>query len=308
MTRAELNALRHPSEYSRFVLTMVVIVPVILAIVVASFVTFGALLLTVVPILFLVWLVTRMMMARFLGNTVRVSDENFPEIHAAVQEYKALFGFERPVDVYVYGESSFNALLVPLLRRKVILINADVVAKGSENEIRWLVARFVGGLASKHYRFMWLQVLLTSIEKLAVLNVLLYPYERAVVLSGDRMGLYAIDGDVESAVSAANKFLAGSDLSKRIALKGVLRQDREIDGSFFAWLVKALSPFPHTTNRVSNLLRFAAERYPARLRDYLAGRDAVTVELVRQATGGRVTGEGGGAEETVVPVGAAKAA
>ena len=307
MTRADLNALRHPSESSRFLLTMFVIVPVILIIVVASFATFGALLLAVVPILFSVWFVTRMMMAHYLGNTVRVSEENFPEIHAAVEEYKDLFGFDRPVDVYVYGESSFNALLVPLLRRKVILINSDAVAKGSENEVRWMVARFIGGLASKHYRYMWLQVVLASIEKLAMLNILLYPYERAVVLSGDQMGLFAIDGDIDSAVAASNKMLAGGELSDRVALKGVLRQDREIQGSFFAWLVRAFSPFPHTTNRVANMLRFAAERYPARMQAYLADRDPVTVELVQQATGGRVTADAGAAE-TVVPGATPKAA
>ena len=285
MTKDQLRELRHPIEGSRFALTLFIVVPAILLALVATFQTFGVLLFALAGILLSVWFVTKLVIARFLGNAVRVSEDNFPEILAAVNDCKALFGYEPQVDVFVYEQGSFNAMVIPLLQRKVILLNADTVSNATPTEIRWLVARFVGSLASKHYRFLLLQVVLASIEKLAVFNVLLYPYERAVIHSGDQLGLVAIDGDLESAVSASHKFLAGGSLGGGIDVKGILKQDKDIQGSFFGWLVKCLSPFPHLTARVTNLLRFAAERYPARFNAFLARRDEATAQLVREAIG-----------------------
>ena len=287
MTKAQLNALRHPSEQSRFWITLLVIVPVILVAIAAAFSTVATLTVIVAVVAVVVigtWFSSRLVMARFLGGFVQVSNENFPEVAAAIEEFQTLFGYKGQIDAYVYEDGSFNAFLVPLLRRKVLLLNSEVVAAAkSENEVRWVVARFIGSLASKHYRFLWLQVVLTSIEKLFIFNMLLYPYERAVVQSGDQLGLHAIGGDVESAIRASYRMMVGGQLGERVNLAGVLGQHGALDGSFFGWLARCLSPFPHQTTRIVNLLRFANERYPLQLQQALADKDEQTLRLVARS-------------------------
>jgi hypothetical protein len=286
MTKIELDALRHPSEASRFRLSLLVVVPILITAVVLAFASFGIALVVVAAIVASVWFVTRLASAIYLGNFVKVSPDNFPEIDAAVAEYKQLFGYGGQIDVYIYENGSFNAFVVPLLRRKCILINSEVVANAqSDNEVRWIVARFIGSLASKHYRFSWLQTMIGSIEKIMMFNMLLYPYERAVVKSGDQLALHAIDGDLASALRASQKFMVGGPLGDRVNLSGLLRQHEAIRGSFFGWLAQCMSPFPHTTTRVVNLVRFASRRYPLQLRALLASQDDATLALVQRVAG-----------------------
>ncbi len=284
MTKTELMAFRHPSEGSRFWISMIVVVPILTSAIVLVFASLGTALFGVAAIVFGLWVSMKILTARLLGNTVKVSPDNFPEIDAAVTEYKELFGYPGRIDVYVYDGESFNAMLLPLLRRKYILIHSNVISDSeSENEVRWIVARFVGALASKHYRFSWLQAVIGSIEKIMIFNMLLYPYERAVIKSGDQLGLVAINGDIESAVRASHRLMIGGTLGDRVSLAGVLRQHEAISGSFFGWLAKCLSPFPHTTARIANLLRMAGERYPLQLQALLAGKDEAMLALVLRA-------------------------
>lgn len=291
MTKEELNSLRHPTEVSRFWITLIVIVPVLIAAVGFTLVSLGGLLIPLGFIIFLIWIVTKLLSAQFLGNSIQVSADNFPAIAEALNEFQEKFGYKGQIDAYVYEEGTYNALLVPLLRRKLLLLNSDIIDNAeSDNEVRWIVARFVGSLASKHYRFLWLQAVVGSIEKLLVFNLLMYPYERAVVKSGDQLGLYAIDGDIESAIRASHKLMVGGPLGGRINLAGVLRQHGLISGSFFGWLAKCVSPFPHLTTRIVNLLRFSGEHYPDQLRALLANANSDTKSLVQQAAGLSVVG------------------
>ncbi len=284
MTKTELKALRHPSEGSRFWITLIVVVPILVAAIILVFASLGTALLGVAAIVFALWVSMKILTARLLGGTVKVSPENFPEIDAAVCEYKELFGHPGKIDVYVYDGQSFNAILMPLLRRKYILIHSDVISEtASKNEVRWIVARFIGSLASKHYRFSWLQAIISSIEKIMIFNILLYPYERAVIKSGDQLGLFAINGDIESAVRVSHRLMIGGALGDRVSLTGVLRQHEAISRSFFGWLAKCLSPFPHTTARIANLLRVAGERYPLQLQAMLASKDEAMLALVQRA-------------------------
>lgn len=88
-------------------------------------------------------------------------------------------GFGSPTS-NVYEEGSYNALLVPLLRHKFLLINGELLKNGNPDAgLRFIVGRFVGAPATKHYRFMWLQVFLISVEKVFIFNLLLYPHEWA---------------------------------------------------------------------------------------------------------------------------------
>ena len=215
-----------------------------------------------------------------------VSADNFSDIAKALSKFKEKFSYTGQIDAYVYEGGSYNALLIPLLRRKLLLLNSDIIDNAeSDNEVRWIIARFVGSLASRHYRFFWLQAVVGSIEKLVVFNMLMYPYERAVVKTGDQLGLYAIDGDIESAIRASHKLMVGGPLSGRINLAGVLRQHALISHSFFGWLAKCVSPFPHVTTRIVNLLRFSGEHYSDQLRVLLANADSDTKSLVQQAAG-----------------------
>ena len=267
LSQEQLDALRHPKETPRFILTLFVLLPVGLLVALLTVVTFGGLLLLVPVVLFMLWLSLKLFVASFMNNTVLVTEKSFPVAHAAIREAQNYFGYYGQIDAYVYQNGDYNASLMPLLNTKVLLLNSELmVPQNNPDEVRFLIGRFVGALASKHFRFMWLQAFLSAVERLAVFNILLYPYERALKLSGDRMGLAMINGDIRVAMDAMMKLVVGPDVADQVSVSSFMEQGARNDGRFFRWLVKAFSTFPHHTTRVSELITYAKKEYPQRFR------------------------------------------
>ncbi len=259
----DIKAIRHPSEETRFLLTLFVLLPMGLLIVSLTVMSVGVLLILVPIILFAVWFTCRLFSAWYLNNTVLVTQENFPEVHNVIVEAKEAFGFDGQVDAYIYQDGSFNMAIMPLLRRKVILLNSGLVSGvEKQSEMRFLIGRFVGALAAKHYRFMWLQVFLDSIEKLTIFNILLYPYERAIQYSGDQLGLCFIGGDANTATQVFKKIMVGSEISNKVKTEALIKQMEQSEGSIFVWITRAFSSFPHVIYRIENIQRFARDDYP----------------------------------------------
>lgn len=261
LSRSEINALRHPSEHSRFILTMFVLIPMGFLVAIFTVVTVGAILLFVPFILFFLWFALRLYVASCMTNMVEVSEASFPEALAAIRDAQSHFGYHQPISAYVYQEGEYNASLMPLLNTKILLLNSEILrAENSDTELRFLVGRFVGALASRHFRFGWLELLINSVEKFWIFNILLYPYERATKLTGDRLGLAMTGGDVDTALLVMIKLVVGTDIADRVNVRAFIEQGVKYEGSFFAWLARALSPFPHHTKRVHELVLFAREK------------------------------------------------
>lgn len=265
LTKEELHSLRHPKERSRFIQTIFVLLPlgaILVSLIIASL---GGVLLVAPIVLFFLWFSAKLYTAFCMNNTVLVNKNSFPKAQEAIEDACTFFGYDYPVNAYVYEDGSYNLKLMPLLRNKVLMLNSELFKDGNSNdELRFLVGRFIGALASKHYRFTWLQGFLNGVEKLMIFNILLYPYERATKLSGDRMGLAMIDGDICTAVHAMIKLVVGSEIADQVNVKSFIAQERIFGREFFCWLRRALSTFPHHTTRVTELIRFAMERYPQR--------------------------------------------
>lgn len=280
ITREKLKRLRHPKEESRYLLTVIVVVPFLILAVIATLATMLIPALVVLAIVFGTWFAGKLARARFLGDLPRVTDDNFPEIHRIICECRYQFDYKGEVDCFIVNEGSFNAAISHLFRRKTILLNAGLIESASDTEIRWIIARFVASLSLRHYRLAWLSVFVTSLEKIAFLNLLLYPYERAVILSGDQIALYAIGGDLNAVLTATKKLMVGGKSGADVQLAGIVRQHAELRQSFFGWLVKGFSTFPHNVERFTNILRFAQREYARELVNLLNNESEETRRYV----------------------------
>ncbi|MAK59773.1 MAG: hypothetical protein CMK09_02220 [Ponticaulis sp.] len=248
---ADLKKLRHPVENSRFLFALIVVIPLAFAAIGFAIFTFG------IPILALYLMfvfIRNLIYVQFIGNAVRVDEHSFPEIHHAAQEICELIGYKKQIDIFIYEEGSFNAMLVPFLKKKAVILNSETVHGASTTEIRWLIGRFVGYLQGKKLRFMWAEILLNSLENTWVFNLFLYPYERAAVLTGDRIGAYAVDYNEEAIVSALNKLMVGPDIAHRVSTDSLYTQYQELKRRpFFSLLARLYIPFPHMIRRVAEM-------------------------------------------------------
>lgn len=271
MDKSTLESIRHPIESSRFIITLVVLAIAALIFLFMTIASIGLILFYVGLIAFGVWVAKRIARATFMNNMVRVSEGNFPAIAAIIDEAKDVFGYEKEIEAYVYEKGEYNMLLMPLTGKKIILINSELlVSDNLDMEMRFLIGRFVGALASRHFRLMWVEIFLDAVENLYVLNPLLYSYERAVIYSGDRLGLHFAQGNLPTSAAVLLKTMVGRDAAERVSASHFLEQGVQTKTSFSAWLAQVFSRFPHTTYRMANLVIYANEAFRESTQDYFA--------------------------------------
>ena len=234
----------HPSERSRFWLAVGVVAPVTL---VAATLALPIMVFVLPTAILFAWFATRLMRARLLGNCVEVSADNFPKVYELLVEIRSQVDYQKHVEVFVYQEGEVNAFLLRRFRTRIVLLPhellVDTLDGRHQQELVWILARAVGHLKAKHLRLWWLALLIESIEKLALFNLFLYPWERATQYSGDRIGL-AVCGDLHAATRALRKLMLGNALADRASIGGLLAQRERLQGSFFGWLSEAFSAHP----------------------------------------------------------------
>jgi hypothetical protein len=260
LSEADLQAHTHPRQFPRFLLAFIFSLAMLPLL--AALAAFGVAVL-ILPLLVLsVWLARETLFAHYKGNAILVSELNYPRIHGLTQELKETLGVSREVVVFVYEQGAFNAFLMRLFFRRAVFLNSEILETGvSDDEVRWLVGRFVGYLRaqSRAGPAGWL---IRTVEQLGLTTFFTLPYHRAMVYTGDRLALAAIGGDISTAASAMQKLLVGRLLGYSVNPVGLVEQHRQVKGSIFAFWARLASPFPHTTARFVDLIAFAKRRYP----------------------------------------------
>jgi hypothetical protein len=259
----ELKDLLHPSEQSRLVLALVGLVPIALFALAVIVLSRGFMLLFVGSVLGTIWLAMRLQEARLKGQAVEVQGENFPELRAVLRDVCQQLDYGKPVSMFVVNEGTVNATLLRLFGKRILWVNAGLVEAMGDPETRaeleFVVGRFVGALKSRHLRFGELTMIISGFERLAGLNLLILPYMRATILSGDQIGMM-ISGDATASLRAMSKLFIGNALADRLSLRATVEQAVRQRYSPFRWLAIAFSSHPHMTDRILNLVRFSQSR------------------------------------------------
>ena len=277
MTAAEFNACIHPLQRARFALALIftlLLAPVMVGLA-------GVFFYLVPVVVFVIWFAGRVLFARFLGNSILVSSVNYPRINAISEEVKATLGYGKPVFIFVYEQGSFNAYMKKFFTRRAIFLNSELLEAGvTDDEVRWLVGRFVGYLCARKGFWGWL---IRVAEYFFIFNLFLLPYERALVYTGDRLALAVIGGDISSAISAMQKLMVGRQLGYSVNPEGIVEQHRQVKGSFFAFMARLASFFPHVTARYVDLIVFAKSAFPAPYGKFAAANPGLPPDIARLA-------------------------
>lgn len=262
-------SLKHPLQPRRFALAL--FCSLILFPLIAIGLVVGTVFVIVPFVAFLFWMAGRVMFAYFMGNSILVSELNYPRVHALAEDLRARIGYAKPVDIFVYEQGNFNASLMKFFfYRRAVFLNSELLEAGvTDDEIRWLIGRFVGYLRARRQAGFWGWTIRAT-QTLGVFNLFIFPYERALVYTGDRIALAVITGDISSAVSVMQKLLVGRQLGYSVNPNGLLDQHRKVKGSLFAFLARLARAFPHTTARYVDLIEFAKERYPEQFQRFEA--------------------------------------
>jgi|CXWL01.1.fsa_nt_gi hypothetical protein len=268
MTSQEFARCVHPRELPRLLLALLFALPLSLALLAAIFVTSGLALSVVLLIAFLVWFLFEVFYASLLGNWILVSQDNYPRLNDLLSEMKQRIGVQQRIDIIVYEQAAFTSFFTMLFARRAIFITSELVAQGvTDDELRWLIGRWVGWIRAKR-RMGILRYVIALVEQFPAFNLFIYPYVRATVYTGDRVGLAAIGGDISTAISTMNKLMVGREVGYSVNPAGMVRQYRRVKGSFFGFLARLFWPLPHMNARYVDLIGFAEREYPSQAEQF----------------------------------------
>ena len=278
LTQDDIKKYSHSTEESRFFLSFVVIIPVVIIFIAITIKYFLFVVIYFLVIFGFLWIVTQTIIASYIGNLVRISDKNFPEISSMIEQKKTHFGYDRKIDAFIVDAEGYNAYIVPLLQRKVIILEASMLKNlSSRTEIEWVVGRFIGALAARHYRFMILEGVLNAIENLWIFNIFLFPYERSIQYSGDQLGLIAMNNNIlvanngiDVAARSICKLMSGPEVGDMVNYAGILDQRKLMQSGFFNWLARCFSLYPPAVKRLENLVIFSLINTPVKAQDFIA--------------------------------------
>jgi Zn-dependent protease with chaperone function len=159
----------------------------------------------------------------YLAGAVKVSERQFPHIHALVRDGSYILDLPDVPEVYVMQSPLVNAMAIGR-DKPFIVITTGMVNLHDEEELRWVVGHELGHILSGHavYRTMLLILIRLSLRIAWMpigylgLRAIIWGLEewfRKSELSCDRAGLLA-GQDVDAARRALMKLAGGAQLSE----------------------------------------------------------------------------------------------
>lgn len=212
-----------------------------------------------IPFAIISWLSSMYFKAQILGDSVKVSNSQYPEIYAKVTEYCNQLNINTVPEVFVYNSNGLlNAYAVKIFMNKFIMLTSTIVDITYKNEyadeLNFIIGHELGHHAAGH----------TSILK----SVFLAPakfipfigaaYSRACELTADRYGMFLSNNTAASVNSLVNLAHGSKVLSHKTNIDAFIDQENEIP-ELMGFISKLYSSHPRLTKRVIELRSFAAQ-------------------------------------------------
>jgi Zn-dependent protease with chaperone function/uncharacterized protein YgiM (DUF1202 family) len=244
--QVSISTLRHPKESVYFTLGAIVgaFAWLLLIWLVILFIWFA------VPILLALWIAERFFRAELFGNSVRVTNEQFPEILEIANRHCYALNLTRIPDMFVVsGNGVISALAIKRLKDNYILLSSNLIdtllAHNSRAELSAILGHEIAHHAAGHLAW-WRKLLLMPAKLLPFFGA---AYSRACELTADRVGMY-LCGSKDAATRALITLACGSKvLSPKANIEAFKLQENYLPG-FFAFLHDLYSVHPRMTKRV----------------------------------------------------------
>ena len=253
-----VKSYRHPTERWMLLVTIVIII--------LSLIATGTFSLEGLIIFFIIGFIInyafiRSFIEAFKRDAIEVSDTQFPEIKALVDDCRRHVDIPPDTRVYVVYNPGMNAFAVGLGRPYSIILFSALVDNMDADELKYVIGHEMGHIKFGH------TILLTLIGQLGMLTygipILGFFYRffflfwrRAAELTADRAGLVGT-GRIDKAISAQVKFGAGPWLAQWVDTEMLARQARESSQNTWAAFSETFGTHPLMTTRIQRLANFA---------------------------------------------------
>lgn len=244
----DAKSLRHSKEVTYYTIMLIVSL-------IAWIPLFLIALIYVIPIALILWISGLYFRAMILGDSIRVSRNQFPEIYAIAEAHSSRLGLQSVPEMFVYNSNGFvNAFAVRFLSKQYVILMSELVdlmlANGSEGkqELSMIIGHELAHHAVGHTNT-WKNFLLLPGSYIPFLG---NAYSRACELTADRIG-FVLTNDVHTAQNALVRLALGSKmLSNQVDIDTFVQQERDIP-EFMGFIYKLYSSHPRMTVRVNEI-------------------------------------------------------
>ncbi|MDP5211426.1 M48 family metallopeptidase [Pseudoalteromonas tunicata] len=241
-----INQLRHPKEvlYRTLCLVFGLILWVPLIFVAIWFIPFVALFL---------WVASMFFKASLYGNAVKVSDNQFKELHKIKVDLSNQMNIKNDPEFFIFNaEGAMNALAVKFLSTKYILLFSsliDLLDTEDKQQLKAILAHELAHHAAGHTDF-WLNLAMKPAMFIPFLGA---AYSRACEYTADRVAVYFV-GDAVS--NALLQLACGSSaLSKKLSTDEFLTQETAVP-SVAGFINEIYSSHPRMTRRIAEAAKY----------------------------------------------------
>jgi Zn-dependent protease with chaperone function len=190
----------------------------------------------------------------FRGNAVRVSEHQFPDVHAAIVRMAREVGIEVPAVYILQAGGMLNAFALRFLGRNYVVLYSDVVElarQQGEHALAFVIAHELAHHQRGH----------TGWKRLLVIPSVWVPflasaYSRACEYTCDA---YGVDASPEGAVDGLLVLAAGKQLYRDIDAKAYARQAGQEEG-FWVGFAELIASHPNLPKRVAAVQARIARR------------------------------------------------
>lgn len=222
-------------------------------------VTFG-LLLVYVLLFFIMYLFAQSAFISYLrGTAVRITPQQFPDLHQRVQACAAKLGMKEVPDAYLlHADGAFNALATRFLGRNFIVLFSDVVDALDANPaaVNFYIGHELGHIHRRH--LVWGPLLFPA----GILPILGAAYSRAQEYTCDRYGLATCENP-QDAVMGLAALAAGGKRWRTLSKDSYMAQTQATSG-FWMSFHELIGDYPWLTKRLAAINALAAQqRYAA---------------------------------------------
>ncbi len=191
---------------------------------------------------------------RLLGGGLRIHTDQLGHVHAVVEECARMMRMPAP-HVFVRDDPFVPVVAVGIGEPYAIVISAQYVDHFREDELRFLIGRELGHIASGHTRFT--SLLSANGRENGIVAIAFGAWLRKIEYTADRTGLLCC-GSLDSAMRAIAVSTFG-EVGRKADLGAFAGQLKELHAEPSLRMAEWSASTPYATNRIAALHRFARD-------------------------------------------------
>lgn len=247
--KTNLGLLRFKGERSAFILLLVLIVAL----------TYFFLELNLYLILGAIvagFIYIRLLQAQQLGNSIKISDHQLPEINAVVKECAKRLKLKKQPNVFITQDPVMNAYTMGFKNPYIIVLNSGLVENLTLKELSFVIGHEMGHIKFLHA---FLLSLLYPIGKNFVfIDFLVGFWGRKTEYTSDRCGLICTDSK-EDALRAILKVATGIKTGNTIDLDYLSTQLQDVKSRGLDRMGELLVSHPYILKRIHEIIKFSSQ-------------------------------------------------